>query len=83
MLSLLGANHRLPLFHMAKSFIWLNETKQYINKFTIVYMINPDLNINKSFREQVDKCMKTTFGPITQPFTRSTLSKIKQECYNY
>ena len=27
MLSLLGANHRLPLFHMAKHFFWLNETK--------------------------------------------------------
>ena len=24
MLSLLGENHRLPLFHMDKSFIWLN-----------------------------------------------------------
>ena len=27
MLSLLGGNHCLPLFHMAKRFIWLNETK--------------------------------------------------------
>ena len=43
-------------------------------------MINPNLNINKSFIEQVDKCMKTTFGPITQPHIRATLEKKKQEC---
>ena len=73
MLSLLGANHRLPLFHMDKSFIWVNETRQRINEFTIGYMINTNLNIKKAFREQVDKCMKTTFGPIIQPHIRATL----------
>ena len=50
MLSLLGENHRLPLFHMAKPFIWINETKQHINEFKIVYIINPGLNANKAFR---------------------------------
>ena len=39
MLSLLGENHRLPLFHMDKHFIWINETKKPINEFTIVYVI--------------------------------------------
>ena len=61
MLSLLGANHCLPLFHMPKCFIWLNETKQCINKFTIVYMINPHLYINKAYREKVHTFMNTTF----------------------
>ena len=31
MLPLLGTNHRLPLLHMAKHFIWLNETKKHMN----------------------------------------------------
>ena len=31
MQSLLGANHLLPLFHTAKSCIWLEETKERIN----------------------------------------------------
>ena len=66
-LSLLGANHCLPLFHMAKSFIWLEETKERINKFLIGYMVNPTLNISKAFREQVTKCMNITFVAITQP----------------
>ena len=38
-------------------------------------MINPALNINKAFRDQVEKCMYTTFGEITQTFIKSTLLK--------
>ena len=30
MLSLLGGNHRLPLFHMDQRFIWMNETKNVL-----------------------------------------------------
>ena len=36
--SLLGKNHRLPLFHMTTSFIWIEETKERINEFSIGYM---------------------------------------------
>ena len=50
MLSLLGENHRLTLFHMAKRFIWINEEKKCINEFKTGYMINPGLNVNKAFR---------------------------------
>ena len=38
-------------------------------------MINPGFNVNKSFREQAETCMLTTFGSITQPFIKDTLSK--------
>ena len=75
MLSLLGANHHQPLFHMAKFFIWINETKKRINEFTIGYTINPGLNVNKAFREQVENFMYTKFGEITQPHIRATPSK--------
>ena len=67
MQSLLGSYHCLPLSHMDKSYIWIEETKERINEFLIRYRINPDLNINKSFKEQVTKCMKTKFSAITQP----------------
>ena len=75
MLSLLGVNHCLPVFHVSKSFIWINETKQRINEFIIGYMINPGLNVNKAFRKQVENFMYTTFGEITQPFIKTTLEK--------
>ena len=38
-------------------------------------MINPNLNINKAFREQVDKCTKTAVDAITQTSIRATFSK--------
>ena len=75
MQSLLGGNHRQPLLHMAKSLIWVEEIKQRIHEFSIGYMINPTLNINKAFKEQVTKFIKTTFGAITQPYIRNVLSK--------
>ena len=44
-------------------------------------MINPCLNVNKAFREQVEKCMYTKFGEIKQPFIKDTLEKkIIQVC---
>ena len=38
-------------------------------------MTNPGLNINKAFRDNVEKCMYTTFFEITQPFIKATVSK--------
>ena len=38
-------------------------------------MINPSLHANKSFKEQVEKCMNNKFGEITQPFIKTILSK--------
>ena len=38
-------------------------------------MINPGFHVNKAFKEQVEKFMNTTFGEITQPFIKATLSK--------
>ena len=58
---------------MAKSHIWLEETKELIYEFSIGYMINPDLNINRAFKEQETKCMKTTFGTITETYISKIL----------
>ena len=63
--SLLGANHILPFSHMAKSYIWLEETNKRINEFSIGYMMNLNLIMNKDFREQVKVCMRTTFSTST------------------
>ena len=53
-LTLLGANHCIPLLHTAKRFICLNaKTKKRMNEFAIGYMINIGLNVNKTFRNQV------------------------------
>ena len=64
--SLLGTNHHMPLSHMAKSYICLEETYKRINEFSIGYMMNPNLVINKDFKEQVKICMKTKFATTIQ-----------------
>ena len=38
-------------------------------------MINPTLNINKAFKEQVNKCMNNLFDAITQPNIKTRLEK--------
>ena len=74
-LQLLGSNHHLPLLHMSKRFICIEETKERINEFEIGCMINPDFHGNKSIREQVDKSMNDMSVAITQPFIKNTFSK--------
>ena len=71
----MGRDHLLPLLHLDKDFFWINETKKHIIGFKIGYMINPGLNVNETFREQVVKCMLTKFGSTTQPFIKATLLK--------
>ena len=38
--------------------------------FTIEYIINPGLNVNKATREKVEKCIFTTFSEITEPLVK-------------
>ena len=72
-LTFLGEKKRLPLLHMAKRFIWINETKKPINEFVIGYIINPGLNVNKALSEQAERSIYNTFVKITQPFIKATL----------
>ena len=70
----------MPLLNMDKSYIWLEETNQRINEFSIVYMMNPNLYKNKDFIEQVKRCLKDTFGPSTNIHIGKILLKKIQEC---
>ena len=73
--SMLGANCRMPLLHMSKSYIWLEETNKRINEFSIGYMMNPTLYRNRAFKDQVKVCFKHTFGPDTNSHINKTLQK--------
>ena len=75
MQSLLGTNCRRPLLHMSKSYIWLEETNQRINEFSIGYMMNPNLHKKKVFREQVKVGIKNTFGTSTNAHIGKILLK--------
>ena len=73
---LLGTYHRLTLSHMAKSYIWLVERNQRTNEFSIGYIMNPNLNMNKLFREQVRVCMKNTLPTSTMTKISKILLKL-------
>ena len=75
MLSFLGANNRLPLFHMTKSLVYIQEIDQHINQFSIGYMINPRLNTNGIFKDQVNICMKKTFNVTEQKHITKILTQ--------
>ena len=47
---LLGVNNCQPRLHMSKAIFFVNSTEKRINKFSIGYMVNPKLNVNKVFR---------------------------------
>ena len=74
-LSLLGTNNCLPLLHMAKSYIWLEETNQRINDFSIGYMMNTNLSMKKFFREQMKVFKKDTFFTETMTHISKILLK--------
>ena len=73
---MLGANCRMPLLHISKNYIWLEETNQRINQFSIGYIMNPTLYKNRAFKQQVKVCFKHTFGPDTTSNNNKILQKI-------
>ena len=74
---ILGTNFLMPLLHMSKSYIWLEVQNQRINEFSIGYMMNPNFNRNRAFRDQVRVFLKNTLGPDTNIHIVKTLSKKK------
>ena len=73
--SMLGTNCRMPLLHMSKSYIWIEEKNQRINEFSIGYIMNPTLNRNRAFKDQVKVCLKHTFGPDNNSHISKSLQK--------
>ena len=81
---MLGTNHFMPLSHMDKSYIWIEETNQRINEFSIGYMMNPNFHNNKAFREQVKRLLKETFGTSTNiHIGKISLKKYKSVSIGY
>ena len=75
LLPLLGSGHHLPLFLMSKQMFILIVQKNVLIKFTIKCMVNPTLNVDKVFIEQVDKCLNETFHPSTISGIRNVIEK--------
>ena len=73
--SVLGANCRIPLIHLSNRKMYIEETNERINEFSFAYMLNPHLNMNKSFKYQARTCLIDTFGADTNRHITKTLMK--------
>ena len=58
---------------MSNRNICIEEKNQRINEFSFAYMLNPHLNMNKYFNDQVKTCLSNTFGADTNRHINKTL----------
>ena len=70
LIPLVGVNHRQPILHMYKRIVHFYSIDESIIQFAIGYMINPPLMFKELFREQVEKCLSSSFH-------KSKLEKLK------
>ena len=54
LLPLVWINHRRPILHKSKRMVHLYSDNDLINQFSVGYMINTSLHVNKVFIEQVE-----------------------------
>ena len=45
--------------------VYINSTEKRTNQFSVEYIINPTLHVNKMFREKVDKWLRGKIHKIT------------------
>ena len=76
---LVGVNNCQPILHMSKRMVHCYSKDEIINKCAIGYMINPSLNCNKVFREQVEKSLSVSFHKNTMETIKYRLMK-KNTC---
>ena len=65
LIPLVGVNYSQPILHMSKIMVHCYSTYESINPFAIGYMVNPSLNCNRVFIEQVEKCLSVSFHKNT------------------
>ena len=75
LLPLLRLNYCQLLLHMSKILVCICAIVKRINSFSIGYMINTILHVNKVFREQVENFVKATFHKNTMEGIKIVMRK--------
>ena len=60
---------------MSKIIVYPYTTYKQINQFSIGYMINPSLHVNRVFREKIEKSLRATFHENTMENIRDVIQK--------
>ena len=61
LMALVEVNHCQYILHMYKRMVHCYSADEIIDQISIGSMINPSLNCNRVFREQVEKCLSVSF----------------------
>ena len=61
LMPIVGVNHRLPILYMSKIMVHIYTTDKTVHQFSIDYMINPSLHINKMIKTQVENSWVVIF----------------------
>ena len=75
LMPIVGVNDRLPLLHLSKIMVHIYTTEKTIRQFTIGYMINSSLHINRIFREKIQTFLGCSFSTKTMKTIRDFLLK--------
>ena len=66
-----------------QNIIYNNNNNKFINQFSIRYIVNPELHVNKAFIEQVDNFLRETFHQTTMTGISNVLkNKYVHYCIN-
>ena len=61
LMALVEVNYCQYILHMYRRMVLCYSADESIDQISICYMINPSLNCNRVFREQVEKCLSVSF----------------------
>ena len=61
LIPIVGVNHRLPILHISNRMIYIYSTEKTVHQFSIGYMINPSIHINKIFKTKIEKLLGCYF----------------------
>ena len=75
LMPMVEVNNTLPILHLSKRMVHIYTTEKTIHQFSIGYMMNHSININRVFREQVQKCLGCYFYTKTMKNIRDYLLK--------
>ena len=73
MIPFVEVNYHQPILQMTKIMVHCYSADESIDQISIGYMVNPSLNCNRVFREQVEKCLSVSFHKNTMETIRNFL----------
>ena len=80
---MLSAHHLFPLSLMANKMLII-EKEEKVNQFQVGYLLNPELNSDKAFKETFEINLAKSFSGATMMPSQKNIKKETHSCsFNY